>query len=52
MKIKARVFLGGKQIEPSQVEQLIIKNPTVDRIVNDVTERIPAKDIESDARSA
>jgi len=52
MKIKARVFLGGKQIEPSQVEQLIIKNSTVDRIVNDVAERIAAKDFEGDAKSA
>ena len=52
MQIKARVFLDGKQIEPSKIKQLIIKNSTVDRIVNDVAERIAAKDFEGDAKSA
>ena len=36
MEIKVRVFFDGKQVEPSE---LTIKNPKIDRIVNDIVER-------------
>lgn len=36
VKIKVRVFLDNKQIQP---EKLMIKNSNIDRIVNDVIDR-------------
>ena len=39
MEIKVRVFLDGKQIESSELHKLIIKNASVDRIINDVIDR-------------
>ena len=36
MKIKVRVFFDGQQIEPSE---LTIKNPNIDRLINDIVDR-------------
>lgn len=36
MEIKVRLFLDGKEVVPSE---LTIKNPNIDRIVNEVVER-------------
>lgn len=38
MEIKVRVFLAGKLIEPSELHNLTIKSPTVDRIVNEIVD--------------
>lgn len=39
MKIKTRIFLDGVQINPSEMSKIIIKNPNVDRIINDIVGR-------------
>ncbi len=39
MQIKVRIFIDNKQVKPSEVRNLTIKNATVDRIINDVVER-------------
>ena len=39
MEIRTRVFLDGKQINPSELSKIVIKNPNVDRIINDIVER-------------
>lgn len=44
MQIKARVFVDGKQVKPSEVQRLIIKSAAVDRIINDVAIRNLTKD--------
>lgn len=36
MEIKVRFFYDGEQVDPSE---LTIKNPNIDRIINDVVER-------------
>ena len=36
MQIKVRIFIDNKQVKPSELRNLTIKNVTVDRIVNDV----------------
>lgn len=38
MEIKVRVFLDNKLIEPSELHNLTIKSPTVDRIVNEIVD--------------
>ena len=38
-KIKVRIFLGDKEIEPSEVPNLIIKSDYVDKLVNAFFER-------------
>ena len=38
-KIKVRIFLGDKEIEASEVPNLIIKSDYVDKLVNTVFER-------------
>ncbi len=38
-KITVRVFIGDKEIKPSEVQNLIIKSDYVDRLVNAVFER-------------
>lgn len=48
MEIKVRVFLNGEQVDRSEVEKLTIKSKTVDRIVNDVVDRMQMTD-ENDA---
>ena len=40
MEIKVRVFLDGKLVEPSEVKNLVISNPAIDRIVNDIVDPI------------
>jgi hypothetical protein len=35
-----RVFLDGKEIKPSELGMIRISNATVDRIINDVAERV------------
>lgn len=37
-------FLGEKQVEPSDLPQITISNPTVDRIVNDIVDRVKFED--------
>lgn len=39
--ITVRIFLDGQQIDPSLLPQLTIRNPTVDRIVNEIVDRTP-----------
>ena len=39
MEIKVRVFIGEKLVEPSELSKVVIKNPNVDRIVNDIVDR-------------
>ncbi len=39
-KIKVRVFLDGIEIKPSELTYLTISNATVDRIINDIVERV------------
>ena len=39
MQIKVRIFIDNKQVKPSELRDLTIKNTTVDRIINDVVER-------------
>ena len=38
-KFKVRIFLGDKEIKPSEVPNLIIKNDYVDKLVNSVYEQ-------------
>lgn len=39
MQIKVRIFIDNKQVKPSELRGLTIKNATIDRIINDVVER-------------
>ena len=41
--ITVRVFLDGKEINPSSLGKIVISNKTVDRIINDVVERVNPK---------
>lgn len=38
MQIKVRIFIDNKQVKPSELRNLTIKNTTVDRIVNDIVD--------------
>lgn len=38
MKFKVRIFLDDKLVEPSELSKLVISNPTIDRIVNDIVD--------------
>ena len=38
--ITVRVFLDGKEINLSSLDKIVIFNKTVDRIINDVVERV------------
>jgi hypothetical protein len=38
MEFKVRVFLDGKRIEPSEIKNLVISSPVIDRIVNDIVD--------------
>lgn len=40
MHIKVRIFIDNKQVEPSELSKITISNPTTDRIVNDIVDRI------------
>ncbi len=40
MEYKVRIFIDGKLVEPSDYPKIFICNKTVDRIVNDVYERV------------
>ncbi len=40
MEYKARIFIDGKMVEPSDYPKIFICSKTVDRIVNDVYERV------------
>ena len=44
MNFIVRFFLGEKQVEPSDLPQITISNPTVDRIVNDIVDRVKVED--------
>ena len=39
MQIMVRVFLDENMVKSSDLAKLIITNPTVDRIVNDIVDR-------------
>lgn len=39
MKFKVRVFLGDQLIEEDKLKDLVINNPVVNRIVNNVVDR-------------
>lgn len=39
-KITVHVFLDGIEIKPSELTYLTISNATVDRIINDIVERV------------
>ena len=39
MEIKVRLFIDNKLVEPSELSKIVIKNPNVDRIVNDIVDR-------------
>ena len=39
MQLQAQLFLDGKQIDPSELSLITIKNPNVDKIVNNVARR-------------
>lgn len=39
-QIIVHVFLDGKEIKPSELGMIRISNATVDRIINDVAERV------------
>lgn len=39
-KINVRVFLDGKEIKASELSSITISNTTVDRIINEVAERV------------
>ena len=41
--ITVRVFLDGKEINPSSLDKIVISNKTVDRIINGVVERVNPK---------
>ena len=40
MEFKVRIFIGEQQVELSELSKITISNPTIDRIVNDVVDRI------------
>ena len=44
MNFIVRFFLGEKQVEPSDLPQITVSNPTVDRIVNDIVDRVKFED--------
>ena len=39
MELKVRIFVDGTLVEPSEYKSIIIANPSVDKIVNDVYEK-------------
>ena len=39
-KINVSVFLDGKEIKQSELCNIMISNATVDRIINDIVERV------------
>ena len=39
MEIKVRVMIENKVIDPSELHTIEIKNPKVDRIINDIVSR-------------
>jgi hypothetical protein len=38
--VAVHVFLDGKEISPSSLDKLVISSKTVDRIINDVVDRV------------
>lgn len=40
MEFKVRIFIGEQQVEPSELSKITISNPTTDRIVNDIVDRV------------
>jgi hypothetical protein len=52
MQIKVRIFIDNKQVKPSELRNLTIKNTTVDRIVNDVVERNHPEDSKTVAKAS
>lgn len=43
MQIQVRIFIGNKQVELSDLSKITISNPTIDRIVNDIVDRVGPK---------
>ena len=50
--LTVRIFLDGKQIAPSQLPQITISNPTIDRVVNDIVDRTISSQTKEDKRSS
>ncbi len=50
MEFKARIFYDGRLVDPRDYPKLFICNKTVDRIVNDVYERV-MKEMEEEDES-
>ena len=44
MNFMVRIYLGENQVEPSDLPQITIRNPTIDRIVNDIVDRVEFED--------
>lgn len=40
MEFEVRIFIGEQQVEPSKLSMITIRNPTIDRIVNDIVDRV------------
>ena len=40
MEFKVQIFIGEQQVEPSEMSKITISNPTIDRIVNDIVDRV------------
>ena len=38
--VAVHVFLDGKEFAPSSLDKLVISSKTVDRIINDVVDRV------------
>ena len=43
MKFKVRIFLDDTLVEPSELSKLVISNPTIDRIINDIVDTMEFK---------
>ncbi len=43
MEFKVRIFLDDTLVEPSELSKLVISNPTIDRIVNDIVDTMEFK---------
>lgn len=51
MELKVRVFIDNQQVELTDYKKIIICNATVDRIVNDIVDRVMQEDIPTVQRS-
>lgn len=46
MEWKVRIFIDGQRIKPSDISKLTISNPTIDRIVNGIVDRVCFEDFQ------